>query len=131
MDIRSVVNRYGISMKEIAEKMGVSKSYISQLVSGKPEPTLRKLQELANVIGCNRWEFFLDEIKSVGATVMRGSIQEIATIKKEEDVLPLANELPFDEESHHNQKVEEQKVLRFEYYCPHCGSSVKVSIEKK
>lgn len=130
MDIRSVVNKYGIPMTEIAEKMGVSKSYISQLVSGKPEPTLRKLQELANIIGCNRWEFFADEIMADGATVVREHLQETVSVKKKKDILPLANELPFNEGSHDGQKVEEQKVLRFEYDCPHCGGSVKVSIEK-
>ena len=61
-----MVKRSGMTQDEIAAKMGTSKGYISQLVSGNPEPTLRKLQQLADIIGCKRWEFFKDEMEQGG-----------------------------------------------------------------
>lgn len=62
MDILSIVNQSSMSKADIARAMDCSNSYVTQLVSGKPEPTLRKLQQLADIIKCKRWEFFKDEI---------------------------------------------------------------------
>ena len=62
MQIKETMQRYGYTPTTLAKKMGVFDSTVSRLVTGNP--TVQKLQELAEQIGCQRWEFFLDEIKS-------------------------------------------------------------------
>ena len=62
MQIKETMQRYGYTPTTLAKKMGVFDSTVSRLVTGNP--TVQKLQELAEQIGCHRWEFFLDEMKS-------------------------------------------------------------------
>jgi len=62
MQIKETMQRYGYTPTTLAKKMGVFDSTVSRLVTGNP--TVQKLQELAEQIGCQRWEFFLDELKS-------------------------------------------------------------------
>jgi transcriptional regulator with XRE-family HTH domain len=64
MDIQSAISRHGTTKAELARKMDVAPSYITQLVSGQSSPSMKMLDKLAELIGCKRWEFFLDEIKS-------------------------------------------------------------------
>lgn len=129
MDIRSVVNKYGVKMTEIAAKMGTSKGYISQLVSGKPEPTLRKLKELADAIGCQRYEFFLDEMPEEVINALNGNdgfnitTPSTPSQKTEEDALPfLSEESDPTKETH---AVETQQAI----VCPNCGKPMVISVK--
>ena len=97
MDVKSIIKRQGFTLEQIAERMNCTKSSISQIINGNP--TVGKLDQIAGIIGCKRWEFFIDEMN--------------------------AHDLPKA-----SGKVEEAKVLRFNYDCPHCGKSVKISIEQ-
>lgn len=47
--IKENIRRQGFSLKDVADKMGVSVSALSQVVAGNP--TLTKLQEIADIIG--------------------------------------------------------------------------------
>ena len=64
MDIKTIMKRQGWTMDKIAEKMGKTQSNVSQIINN-PSPTLTKLREIAGIIGCEWWEFFLDEIDPV------------------------------------------------------------------
>lgn len=64
MDIKSIMRRQGWTMERIAEKMGKTQSNVSQIINN-PSPTLGKLREIAGIIGCQWWEFFLDEIDPI------------------------------------------------------------------
>ena len=64
MDIKTIMKRQGWTMDRIAEKMGKTQSNVSQIINN-PSPTLSKLREIAGIIGCEWWEFFLDEIDPV------------------------------------------------------------------
>ena len=97
MDVKSIIKRQGFTLEQVAEKMKCTKSSVSQIINGNP--TVGKLDQIAGIIGCKRWEFFLDEMN--------------------------AQDMPTS-----SNKVEETKVLRFQYDCPHCGEPVKISIEK-
>ncbi len=69
MQIKETMQRYGYTPTTLAKKMGVFDSTVSRLVTGNP--TVQKLQELAEQIGCQRWEFFLDELKAAGFEVVK------------------------------------------------------------
>lgn len=56
------MQKYGVSQKMIAAKMGVKPSSVYLTLSGGGNPTIDTLQKIAEAIGCKRWEFFIDEM---------------------------------------------------------------------
>jgi transcriptional regulator with XRE-family HTH domain len=53
---RRVLQR--MSQKELAEKSGVDRSYISQIENGKFNPSLTTLERIAHALGCSLKDFF-------------------------------------------------------------------------
>lgn len=61
MNIKSFITERGLSVKQVADNMGISSPALSQLLSGNP--TVQKIQDIAEKgIGCKRWELFTDEM---------------------------------------------------------------------
>jgi len=130
MDIKQIVERQGIQKAEIARQMETSPSYISQLVSGQPEPTLRKLQQLADIIGCKRWEFFIDEMdiddvaKAFGLVRPSEAAQRTIHLDKIGDIPIAPCRVPPEKPA--TQAVAMQQAL----VCPHCGGAMVVEVKK-
>lgn len=141
MDIQSVIIRYGISKAEIARQLESSNSYVTQLTSGQSTPSMKMLDKLASIIGCKRWEFFLDEIKSdphgverfidemdrdevaqiLGMTVPAAAQPE-AEPRQEEHSDAGASELPIGG----NQPSVPASLI-----CPHCGTAFIVEVKER
>jgi len=49
--LREMRKRKGLTQKELAEKIGVSESYICQIENGKMI-SIKKLDKLAKILGC-------------------------------------------------------------------------------
>lgn len=49
IDLKKAIKAHGFTLEAVAQRMGITKSAMSQLVSGNP--TLSKLQEIAQVLG--------------------------------------------------------------------------------
>lgn len=60
MDIKGVVKAHGFTLVGVAEKMGITKGGISQIVNGSP--TVKTLRTIADIIGCKVGDFFADEM---------------------------------------------------------------------
>ena len=60
MNFKGIVQEKGFNVKTLAEVMGKTSPAMTQLLNGNP--TASKLQEVADKIGCERWEFFADEM---------------------------------------------------------------------
>lgn len=60
MDIKGVIKAHDYSLKEVAEKMGITKGGLSQIVNGTPN--VRTLRTIAEIIGCKVGDFFTDEM---------------------------------------------------------------------
>lgn len=129
MKIREVIERHGMTMADLAKKRGQTNSAVVQLVKGNP--TISKLRELAQDVGCNFWEFIEDEIEAAGYSIVRNGLQPASTDNAE----PVADDAAEQERAMQadtdvETKAEEARVLRFQYDCPHCGEAVKITIEK-
>lgn len=67
MDVKSIVKRHGFTMEAVASRMtslrgnAVSKGNFSNTVN-HGNPTIGYLQQIADVIGASRAEFFEDEL---------------------------------------------------------------------
>lgn len=57
MDIKRVVKEHGYTYDMIAEQMGINRTSLSQSLN--KNPTLKRLQEVADIIGCDISEFFI------------------------------------------------------------------------
>lgn len=60
MDIKRVIKAHGFTLMEVANKMGITKGGISQIVNGTPN--VKTLRSIASIIGCKVGDFFLDEM---------------------------------------------------------------------
>ena len=50
-NVRERMAELGLSQKDVAERLGVTQSYVSQILSGHRRPGLDSLEEFAEVLG--------------------------------------------------------------------------------
>ena len=167
MDIKTIISQHGISQVELAKRMNPdlaadpsqmndeqrqelqkrqksANSYVSQLISGKSDPSMKKLDLLAQLIGCQRWEFFIDEIRAAGYDVVKAqeeektdetindnqgqqsggeaSAEDATTTEQEGAAADAPSDAP-------GQQAEQVRAVRFTYECPKCGERISVTIE--
>lgn len=60
MDIKRIIKENGMTATSVAEKMGITKGGLSQIINGSPN--VNTLRTIADAIGCKVGDFFLDEI---------------------------------------------------------------------
>lgn len=60
MQIKEVIREHGLTISEVAERMGVTKGTLSNTISHR-NMTVSKLRKIAKATGCNISEFFADE----------------------------------------------------------------------
>lgn len=56
MDIKKVFKAKGITAKEVADKMGITPTGLSQHINGNP--SLQVLERIAEAVGCKVGDFF-------------------------------------------------------------------------
>ena len=128
MDIQSAISRHGTTKAELARKMEVAPSYITQLVSGQSSPSMKMLDKLAELIGCKRWEFFIDEMDRTEVARVLGLTAHTAPQPAAESASapqPSAEqqaELPFGQQ---------QPSVPASLICPHCGTPFVVEVKEK
>lgn len=127
MNIGNIITKYGKTQAEVAAALGSTAGYVSQLISGKTAPSMKQLDRLADVIGCGRWEFFIDEMETAGYDVVKRDAEQQGqpTTDSEQEAWHEQAEQQQELEA----KAEEARVLRFTYDCPHCGHVTKITIE--
>lgn len=128
MNIQSAIDRHGTTKAELARKMKVAPSYITQLVSGQSSPSMKMLDKLAELIGCKRWEFFIDEMdRSEVARILGLTAQPAPQPAAESASAPKPSaeqqeELPFGQQ---------QPSVPASLICPHCGTPFVVEVKEK
>ena len=128
MNIGNIITKYGKTQAEVAAALGSTAGYVSQLISGKTAPSMKQLDRLADVIGCGRWEFFIDEMETAGYDVVKRDTEQHEQPTTDSD--QEAGHEQAEQQQESEAKAEEARVLRFTYDCPHCGEAVKITIEK-
>jgi transcriptional regulator with XRE-family HTH domain len=51
MNLRRIRRKYGLTQEDLAHRVGMDVSYLSQLENGRKEPCLRKMKEIAQALG--------------------------------------------------------------------------------
>lgn len=83
MDVKAVIKEKGWTQERVAEKMGISRITLNQNLARNP--TINTLQRIANVIGCNVGEFFLDELSATNTIICPHCGKKIVFSKQEEE----------------------------------------------
>lgn len=68
LNIKKAIKSHGMEVRQVAAKMGITPTALSQHINGKmyqgrrvaPNPSLDILQRIANAIGCNVVDLFDD-----------------------------------------------------------------------
>lgn len=61
MDIKRVIKDKGYTIQDVAGMIGVNRVTLTNTISGNP--TYRKMKQIADAIGCQVTDFFVDEDK--------------------------------------------------------------------
>ena len=126
MQIKETMQRYGYSPTSLAKKMGVYASTVIRLTEGNP--TVDKLDELAQQIGCQRWEFFRDEIEAAGLTIVSNGQQPAPSAPVQPQAAQASSaegkkdELPFSGGQQPTATMQQAII------CPHCHSALVFNI---
>jgi transcriptional regulator with XRE-family HTH domain len=127
MNIQSAIDRHGTTKAELARKMEVAPSYITQLVSGQSSPSMKMLDKLADLIGCKRWEFFIDEMdrsevaRILGLTAQTAPQPAAESASAEQPSAEQQEELPFGQQQ--PSAIGQQAIV-----CPHCHQALVFNI---
>lgn len=153
MNIQSAIDRHGISKAEIARQLDSTNSYVTQLTSGQSTPSMKMLDKLAGIIGCKRWEFFIDEMDREEVAQLFGLIvppqeepadepeQHQEQAEEQQQTAADAQEGAAQEgqqqeqaESHEQEAEKQEESLQTELVglvrCPQCGHSIRLFAEE-
>ncbi len=132
------MQRYGYTPTSLAKKMGVYVSTVSRLIDGNP--TVEKLDELARWIGCQRWEFFADEMEIADVIeYFKDDMQ--AEIDRRIAEAVEAKEKEMTEQAETQAKEYEQRISELQHQldtrepsrqgalvCPNCGRPFVIKV---
>lgn len=79
--IKSIRKSRGMRAVDLAEKLGVSKAYISKVESNKTGVSFDTLEKICSVIGVTLSEFFSDELSPADLRLLK-SAKGLSTAKK-------------------------------------------------
>lgn len=120
IDILSVIEKHGYSKKMLADALGCSHQSIMQIVNPGSNPTYKKLQLIADVIGADIREFFPSTEDLKVQDEIRGSFNCPVCGKP----LLVSVEKFTEQENKRGRKPSRDSV------CPHCKQTILVSINK-
>lgn len=114
MRVKEVMTAHNQSWAILASKTGKSSSSFIQVANGNP--TISKLKETADAIGCHWLEFFTDELDK----------EDVARIFG----LVVPSEEPAEEEVKENDQPSSDLTADVAIICPHCHEAIKLGFVK-
>lgn len=69
MRYKEVLNKYGVTQIELAERLGINRVSVSRLLSEKNDMRASTLERIANAIGCEVSEFFTEGKSDTANTI--------------------------------------------------------------
>lgn len=91
LNIKKAIKDHGLEVRQVAEKMGITPTALSQHLNGKmykgkrvnPNPSVDILQRIANAIGCDVVELFDPIERGSSPTIICPNCGKEITIKVE------------------------------------------------
>lgn len=92
--IRELRKEQKFTLKEIAERTGVSISFLSQLEHGKTSATLESIKKISDALGVNPSYFFQQDGKPEQTSIIRASTYDANLTEESFVYINLANQMP-------------------------------------
>ena len=90
MDIKGAIKAHGLTVKEVAERMGITSVGLSQHINGNP--SVEVLHRIASAVGCEVGEFFGNKADFTAFIDYRGELHRFDTIEAIKDYLSTIEE---------------------------------------
>ena len=93
MRFKDVLNKYGVTQQDLADRMGMNRVSVSRLLSEKNDLRISTIEKMANAIGCPVAELFdkqnkVDAISDFIALIKQGGeLYSASSIAEARDVL--------------------------------------------
>lgn len=93
MRFKDVLNKYGVTQQDLADRMGMNRVSVSRLLSGKNDLRISTIEKIANAIGCPVAELFdkqnnVDAMSDFIALIKQGGeLYSASSIAEARDVL--------------------------------------------
>lgn len=93
LQIKRILLEKGLTVRELASRLGLSDQYIGQIVNGRVGASVDKYETIANALGVKMWQLFADpsEYKLIDQTeekpnedIQSGDLFQAATTQQEE-----------------------------------------------
>ena len=129
MQILQVIKRHGYRLEDVANALGITKGSLSATINGSPN--VKKLIEIALVIGCSPAEFFDDWYDNEGKEQQRPAAQQgtapaPSLLGRGVDTPEqLAVEQPKENEQPSSALTADVAII-----CPHCHEAIKLGFVK-
>ena len=88
--VREILKEKGVSIKELAARMGITSSAVSQLLAN-PHPSIQQLDRIANAIGVDVMDLFGQDFSYINGYVETGDV--IYPIKSREQFVNLIDKV--------------------------------------
>lgn len=89
MDIKPIMKKKGITFEQLAAKMGQTKGTLSASVGKDGNPTLKKLETIAQHLDCSVADFFADRDALDGFVEYREVVYKIRSVEDLKSLLEL------------------------------------------
>ena len=116
MRVKEVMIAHNLTWATLATKTGKSSSSFIQVANGNP--TIGKLKETADAIGCNWLEFFTDELTEK-------DLEKMLEIVRNRD-----NQQQAVEQAKENDQPSSALTADVAFICPHCHEAIKLGFVK-
>lgn len=129
MDIRArieqVIDEKGLTKRLVAERMGKFSQAFNSLLTN---PKWETIELVASAIGISTCEM-LYGIKPEAEPAAQPAQPAAQPASSPADELPFGDNKDTAAQTE-PEKAEEVRIVRFAYDCPHCGKSIRISIEE-
>lgn len=79
MRIKEVIKSHGLTINEVADRMGISRVGLSQHINGNP--SVEVLERIAKAVGCNVGEFFIESSHFTAFISHKGELKRFDAIE--------------------------------------------------
>ena len=123
--IEQVINEKGLTKKLVAERMGKFNQAFNSLLTNPKWETIELVATAIGISTCEMLYGIKPEVEPAAPAAQPAAQPSPSP----------ADELPFGDNKDtaaqtEPEKAEEVRIVRFAYDCPHCGKSIRISIEE-
>jgi len=91
--LKALREKDNLSLRDLAEKVGLSASFLSQLELGQVSPSIASLENIANLLNVNITYFFDDQTRPDSVVMRKDERKKIFSKTSKAVIQPLAHEL--------------------------------------